>query len=175
MSLRAAALACLLAGAASAQTVPEPEGFRGEPYRAPVPATLQGATVIDAAQAMALHEQGVPFLDTLPRQKRPEGLPEGTIWRAETHRTIPGAVWLYDTGYDRISDVEETRLADGLADATGGDKAAPVVMFCKADCWMSWNAAKRAVALGYSAVNWFPEGVDGWVAAGGELVATDPP
>ena len=34
--------------------MPEPEGFRSEPYRAPVPATLQGAQVIDAAQAVAL-------------------------------------------------------------------------------------------------------------------------
>lgn len=175
MNLRMAVLVSLLAGAASAQTVPEPEGFRGEPYRAPVPATLRGARVIDPAQAMALHAQGVPFLDTLPRQKRPEGLPPGTIWNAEAHRTIPGAVWLYDTGYDRISSVEETRLSDGLARATAGDKAAPVVIFCKADCWMSWNAAKRAVAQGYTGVNWYPEGVDGWVMAGGNLVLADAP
>lgn len=169
------ALAGPLAGVAFAQTVPEPEGFRSEPYLAPVPATLQGATVIDATRAIVLHEQGVAFIDTLPRQKRPEGLPAGTIWRGEVHFTIPGAVWLYDTGYDRISAAEETRLADGLARATGGDKSAPVVMFCKSDCWMSWNAAKRAVALGYRGVNWFPQGVEGWVSAGGELMPTDPP
>ena len=179
MTLRAAALALLLAGAASAQpapeAVPEPEGFRGEPYRAPVPATLQGATVIGPAEAAALHARGVPFVDALPRQKRPEGLPAGTIWNAEIHRTIPGAVWLYDTGYDRISTVEETRLAKGLAQVTKDDKAAPVVIFCKADCWMGWNAAKRAVAMGYSAVNWYPEGVDGWLATGGALVAADIP
>ena len=41
-------------------------------------------------------------------------------------------------------------------------------------CWMSWNAAKRAVALGYTGVNWFPEGSDGWVAAGGDLVTAEP-
>ena len=174
MNLRAVVLVSLLAGAASAQTVPEPEGFRGEPYRAPVPATLRGARVIDPAQAMALHAQGVPFLDTLPRQKRPEGLPPGTIWNAEAHHTIPGAVWLFDTGYDRISAKEQDRLATGLSRATSGDKAAPMVIFCKADCWMSWNAAKRAVALGYTGVNWFPEGSDGWVAAGGDLVTAEP-
>ena len=175
MILRLALLALMLAGSAGAQPVPEPQGFRGEPYRAPVPATLRGAKVIDPAQAMALHAQGVPFLDTLPRQKRPEGLPPGTIWNAEAHHTIPGAVWLYDTGYDRISSVEETRLSDGLARATAGDKAAPVVIFCKADCWMSWNAAKRAVALGYTAVNWYPQGIDGWQQLGGELVSADAP
>ena len=174
MILRLALLALMLAGSAGAQPVPEPDGFRGEPYRAPVPETLQGAVVIGAAQAVALHQQGVPFLDAMPRQKRPEGLPAGTIWNAKAHHTIPGAVWLFDTGYDRISAKEQDRLATGLSRATSGDKAAPMVIFCKADCWMSWNAAKRAVALGYTGVNWFPEGSDGWVAAGGELVTAEP-
>ena len=179
MRLRLAALAvmqaAMLAGAATAQPVPEPDGFRGEPYRALVPATLAGATVIDTPRAMALHGQGVPFLDTLPRRKKPPNLPAGTIWVDEVHQTIIGATWLYDTGYQDLSDAEKARLADGLAQATHGDKAAPVVIFCKSDCWMSWNAAKRAVALGYSAVNWYPEGVDGWAAAGGKLVKADPP
>jgi rhodanese-related sulfurtransferase len=30
---------------------------------------------------------------------------------------------------------------------------------------MSWNAAKRALAMGYSNVAWYPEGTDGWAAA----------
>jgi rhodanese-related sulfurtransferase len=30
---------------------------------------------------------------------------------------------------------------------------------------MSWNAAKRALALGYSNVAWYPEGTDAWFAA----------
>lgn len=163
-----------VAALAQAQTVPEPDGFRSEPYLAPVPATLAGAQVIDAARAVQMHEQGVPFLDVLPRRSRPENLPEGTIWREKPHYTIPGAAWLFDTGYDRLSDVEKQRLANGLRDATGGDKSAPVVMFCKADCWMSWNAAKRAVAMGYGAVYWFPEGVDGWAANGGDLIVAEP-
>jgi PQQ-dependent catabolism-associated CXXCW motif protein len=35
-----------------------------------------------------------------------------------------------------------------------------------ADCWMSWNAAKRALELGHKAVVWYPEGTDGWSEAG---------
>ncbi len=31
---------------------------------------------------------------------------------------------------------------------------------------MSWNAAKRAAAFGYRAVHWYPDGADGWQAAG---------
>lgn len=174
MKPAAALIAILLAAPAQGQTVAEPDGYRGEPYRAPVPATLVGAQVIDTARAMDLHGQGVPFLDVLPRKKRPENLPPGTLWVEEVHRTIPGAVWLYDTGYQELAPAETARLTEGLAAATHGDPAAPVVIFCKADCWMSWNAARRAVALGYSAVNWYPEGVDGWTAGGGELVVATP-
>ena len=30
---------------------------------------------------------------------------------------------------------------------------------------MSWNAAKRALALGYADVAWYRDGTDGWSAA----------
>jgi rhodanese-related sulfurtransferase len=30
---------------------------------------------------------------------------------------------------------------------------------------MSWNAAKRALALGYTNVVWYPDGTDGWFNA----------
>lgn len=174
MILRAAALAVLMAGAAAAQPVPEPSDYHGEPYRSPVPATLAGAQVADTAQAQVLHADGVPFLDVLPRTPKPEGLPEGTVWREPPHETIPGAVWLWNTGYDRLAPAEQARLDAGLTAATKGDKTAPVVIFCKRDCWMSWNAAKRAVAAGYTAVTWYPDGVDGWLEAGGDLVRAEP-
>jgi PQQ-dependent catabolism-associated CXXCW motif protein len=49
-----------------------------------------------------------------------------------------------------------------------------VVLYCLADCWMSWNAAKRALAIGYSNVAWYREGTDGWVAAGLPLEEATP-
>ncbi|MDO5704390.1 MAG: PQQ-dependent catabolism-associated CXXCW motif protein [Paracoccus sp. (in: a-proteobacteria)] len=174
MIARAALALLMLAGAAAAQ-VPEPDGFRGAPYNAPVPATLAGARVVDGSQALDLSEQGVPFIDAMPRVTRPKGLPPGTFWRQPVHLTIPGAIWLYDTGYERLAPVEQARLEAGLAAATGGDRAAPVVIFCRADCWQSWNAAKRAVDLGYTGVIWFPTGTDGWLDAGGaDLITAEP-
>jgi hypothetical protein len=32
---------------------------------------------------------------------------------------------------------------------TGGNEGKSVAFYCKADCWMSWNAAKRAISYGY--------------------------
>lgn len=173
--IRALALAILLAPAAFAETVPEPDTYRDEPYRAPVPATLRGAQVIDAAQAMALHEQGrAAFLDVLPRKVRPEGLPVGTIWNDPPHRTIPGAIWLWDTGYHAMAPAEEARLRAGLTGAQGTDPDRPLVIFCRADCWMSWNAARRAVEWGFDPVLWFPGGTDDWEQAGGVLAIVEP-
>jgi PQQ-dependent catabolism-associated CXXCW motif protein len=43
--------------------------------------------------------------------------------------------------------------------------AALLVIYCLADCWMFWNAAKRALAYGYANVAWYPEGTDGWECA----------
>ncbi len=168
------ALLALVASATVAfATPPEPEGFRGEPYRDAVPATLTGARVADTATAAALHAAHVPFVDVLPRQARPAGLPPGTVWHEKPHGSIPGAIWLPNTGYDRLNPTEEALLRDGLA-RVAPDPAVPLVIFCKADCWMSWNAAKRAVGWGYTAVWWYPEGTDGWAAAGLPLVTLAP-
>lgn len=41
-----------------AENVPEPDTYRGEPYKGAVPTTLQGAQVIDAACAITLHNDG---------------------------------------------------------------------------------------------------------------------
>lgn len=169
------AAAAILAGAPVLAQVPEPQNYRGEPYNAPVPETLSGAETIGAERAVELHSHGIPFVDVYPRRTKPENLPEDTIWREPRHDTIPGAIWLWDTGYQKLSTAEETRLAEGLKRVTNGDQTAPFVVFCRADCWMSWNAAKRAVEMGYGQVIWFPGGTDEWEdVLGPELVRAEP-
>ena len=70
-------------------------------------------------------------------------------------------MWLPDTGYGKLAATTEDYLRRGLVRATAGNTAALVVVYCQADCWMSWNAAKRIPAYGYSSVAWYPEGTDG--------------
>ena len=53
------------------------------------------------------------------------------------------------------------------------DRAKLLLFYCLRDCWMSWNAAKRAIALGYT-VAWYPDGTDGWQDAGLPLSAAVP-
>jgi PQQ-dependent catabolism-associated CXXCW motif protein len=145
---------------------PEPEGYRTDNYRAPVPATLSGARVLATDEAEAVWRVGnAVFIDVLPRPPKPPNLPEGTIWRDKPRSNIPGSIWLPDTGYGALAAATEDYLREGLARASGGDKARPLVIYCQADCWMSWNAAKRARSYGYSSVAWYPDGTDGWQRA----------
>lgn len=148
----------------AAQTVPEPTDYRQDDYRAPVPASLRGGTVVDAETAHDLWLSGeVAFIDVLPRAPKPAGLPEGTIWRDKPRFSIPGAIWLPNVGYGGLAAVTDAYFRAGLGKATAGQTDAPVLFFCLADCWMSWNAAKRAIEdYGYTNVYWFPEGTDAW-------------
>ena len=164
---RVAAVLLALLPLAALAAPPEPDGYRMEDYRAPVPATLEGAKVVDTAGAYGLWEEGgTVFIDVLPQPVKPANLPEGTIWRDKPRDSIPGATWLANTGYGALDPATERFFLEGLSTLTGGDRARPVLFFCLADCWMSWNAARRAIANGYSAVHWLPTGTDGWIAAG---------
>jgi len=39
---------------------------------------------------------------------------------------------------------------------------------------MSWNAVRRAAALGYQNIYWLSEGTDGWTDWGGTLIDAKP-
>ena len=154
-------------GAAAAADVAEPDGYRLEHYRAPTPATLHGARVIGTDEAATIwRSHSAAFVDVLPRAPRPRDLPAGTLWHDKPRSNIPGSIWLPDTGYGELAPSMAGYFSKGLEKATGGDRARMLVLYCLADCWMSWNAAKRALSLGYSDVAWYPEGTDGWIAAG---------
>jgi len=161
---------------AHAEGVPEPEFYRMDAYRSPTPATLRGARVVAADEAFALWREGAAmFVDVMPRPPKPEGLPEGTIWRDRPRQTIPRAVWLPNVGYGRLAAETDGYFRRNLEVLSGGDKAKPLVFFCLADCWMSWNAAKRArEEYGYTRVIWFREGTDGWLFPEAPLVPAEP-
>jgi len=153
------------------EAVPEPKDYRTDNYRAPVPATLAGARVLATSETEAIWRAGTAtFVDVLPRAPKPQNLPPGTIWRDRPHSNIPGSIWLPDTGYGKLADATDDYLRRGLERASRGNKSALLVIYCQENCWMSWNAAKRAlVELGYTSVYWYPEGIQGWEKAGQQM------
>lgn len=155
--------------------VPEPKDYRTSDYRTPVPATLAGARVISPDEAEILKRDGrVIFIDVYPRAPKPANLPVGTVWRDPPHSTIAGAYWLPNVGYGVLSPDFDQYFRSRLEALTESDPARTVVFFCLKDCWMSWNAAKRALSWGYQSVVWFPSGTDGWQAIGNDLVPAAP-
>ncbi|WP_424165569.1 PQQ-dependent catabolism-associated CXXCW motif protein [Bradyrhizobium sp.] len=156
----------LVGAARTEELVPEPDGYRTNDYRAPVPDTLAGARVLSTAEAEAIWRArtGV-FIDVLPRPPKPANLPAGTVWRYKPRFNIPDSIWLPDTGYGELAASTESYLRQGLLRASGGNRAKLIVVYCQADCWMSWNAAKRTLSYGYSNVAWYPDGTDGWQRA----------
>jgi PQQ-dependent catabolism-associated CXXCW motif protein len=175
----ASALAVLvfltLPGAAAGAEVEEPAGYRLEPYRAPTPFGLAGATTLDPSAAERMWREGSAlFVDVMPHEAKPANLPPGTVWRDRRRDNIPGSVWLANTGYGALSEDMETYFRRSLQELTAGDHSRALVFYCQLQCWMSWNAAKRAIGLGYGRVYWYPDGTDGWVAAGLPLAEAQP-
>jgi PQQ-dependent catabolism-associated CXXCW motif protein len=173
------ALAAMALAFASARadelSPPEPGDYRVDDYRAPVPDTLRGARVVTTAEAETIWKRGdAAFIDVLPRPPKPANLPAGTIWRDKPRLNIPGSIWLPDTGYGALAPPMQAYFDGGLRKASGGNRAKALVIYCLRECWMSWNAAKRAVAMGYSDVIWYPDGTDGWSAAGLALAPATP-
>ncbi len=88
-----------------------------------------------------------------------------------SHDSLPGAIWLPGAGRgESLGDALQTHLARALQAATRGEPTRPVVFFCQGPkCWLSYNAALRAVALGYREVLWYRGGIEAWIAAGERL------
>ena len=155
--------------------VPEPAGFRLDHYRAPVPETLHGAAVLhSAALAGFMSAQHPVLIDVLPAPSPPPdgraGLPRMQI----PHQDLPGSVWLPDTGRGALPAALEQSFRAKLGELTGHKMAVPIVFYCLSSCWMSWNAAKRAVGYGYTNVVWYPDGADGWQRDGGRVAVNLP-
>jgi PQQ-dependent catabolism-associated CXXCW motif protein len=173
----AAALGCALAcctlipsGRAQAQMTPGGSGYADEsrdwgiaptnrlrqpPYHGPTPLQIPGAQVVRTRQLQALLAGPEPpvLIDVLSEPG---------------HLSLAGAVLIAGAGHgSNFLDPAQAALTQLLAQLTGGDQARPIVFFCaSSECWLSYNAALRAVAAGYGRVYWYRGGVEAWAAAG---------
>jgi len=156
-------------------SVPEPLSYRLRNFREPTPATIQGGVTVTNKDAMRLWKtKRAVFIDVLPRADKPKNLPKGTIWRNKKRRNIPGGIWLVNVGYGKLNKEMDAYFRRNLSKITSQDKTRPVLFYCLAQCWMSWNAAKRAIECGYKTVYWYKDGTDGWKKAGGKLQLQEP-
>lgn len=159
----------------SVKGVDPTSGYRMGQYRAPTPVSVPGAATVDVFAVLDLQKAGAPLLDVMAQQGGGPD-PATGAWRIQAPREdIPGSVWLPDVGVGAPSPRMERYFRENLARLAGPPPGRPLVIYCQADCWMSWNAARRAVSLGYTSVSWFPDGSDGWRDAGLPLAPAAPP
>ncbi|NKJ42955.1 rhodanese-like domain-containing protein [Novosphingobium sp. SG720] len=150
------------------------QGYRSAAFRAPVDRDPAPATAISPAQALGLAPGAALFLDVLPAEGARRDGASGAWQLASPHQTIPGALWYPETGRSPPDPVLWQALAARVAAFRQQHRGAPIVVFCRADCWMSWNVARRLALGGVTGVRWLAEGIEGWHDAGGSLVDTAP-
>jgi PQQ-dependent catabolism-associated CXXCW motif protein len=146
-------------------------GYRLSHYRSPTPASAEHARTLDtAALQTLLHEQPQTLLiDVYPRQWL-----HGQFIQDPPHANLPGSVWLANTGDGELAPRWQNYFSDNLRRLSHGNQQQPLVFYCRADCWLSWNASKRAAALGYQNLYWYRDGIDAWEQAGQRLQPAQP-
>jgi PQQ-dependent catabolism-associated CXXCW motif protein len=135
-------------------------------YAAPTPREVPGARTIRTRELQAWLKRVA--------QERPLLL---DVLGGEGHDSLPGAVWLPGAGRGQsFDDAVQAQLQKTLHALTQGDRRRPVVFFCaSAACWLSYNAALRAVALGYQEVYWYRGGIEAWIDSDGDLAPAQQP
>ena len=134
--------------------VPAPKSLHTGSMHAPTPNTIPGGQVITTQELVPLLQasQGRAYLfDVLggPQQ-------------------LPGAIAAAPASQAGSFDDElQQRFGQALHQVTQGNREAPLVFYCGGlQCWMSYNAALRAINLGYTNVLWYRGGIEAWQKAG---------
>jgi len=166
----------LAQGEVCERTADMPAALKMDHYRSATPDCVLGGKTIHTEQLQNLLQQDEPpiLIDVWAILRRAEeGF--GSEWLPnKKHYSLPNTVWLPNVGYGLIPPDMEIYLSEQLHELTAANKQHPLVFFCVADCWMSWNAVQRAAELGYTNVYWYKNGIDGWQEAGLPLEEVHP-
>jgi PQQ-dependent catabolism-associated CXXCW motif protein len=134
--------------------IPPTAQFRTDDYHGPTPRTIPGGRVVRTIElhSMLIGRSPPYVIDVLG---------------GRGHRTIRGAFWLPGAGAGDLGADESRRFVEAVAKFAAGDKSRPLVFFCAdRECWLSYNAALRAIAAGYTNIMWFRGGIAAWLHAG---------
>ena len=139
------------------------EGYRATHYRSPTPLEHEHAVLLVPLELkLMLESQRPPVLIDVYRNSWIHGF----FTLQEEHYNISGSIWLANCGDGLLSSEWEDYCRTGLIDATKNNFDYPVVFYCRSDCWLGWNAVKRAAYWGYTKLYWLRDGVDAWEQEG---------
>ena len=138
------------------------KAYRTDDYHGPTPRQIPGGRVVSTYElSQMMHQQPRPYvIDVLG---------------GGTHRTIAGAFWMIGAGAGDMNREEEKRFVEAMGKFAGGNKNQALVFFCvDSQCWLSYNAALRAIAAGYTNVIWYRGGVAAWRQADQLMTMSEP-
>lgn len=146
-------------------------GYRIDRYRSPTPAQAAGATTVSTGELQQLlaDTPSPVVLDVINLEYR-----AGRFLQTEPHPSLPTAIWLPNTGRGDLAPEWHRYLINNTLALVDGNRDHPVVVLCKSDCWLSWNAVKRLAEAGFRKLYWYRDGVDGWANAGLPMQLADP-
>ncbi|WP_066554847.1 rhodanese-like domain-containing protein [Croceicoccus bisphenolivorans] len=172
-TISAAICALFMAAPAAAQDF-DADGYRAASYRAPVDRDPRPAARLALPAALLLQPgRDALFIDVLPAMGGVRDASTGQWRLGEEHLTIPGAVWHPEAGRSEPDPALWNALVAEVERARRTDPHVPVILFCRTDCWMGWNAARRLASQGQTNIWWLAEGIEGWRKSN-ELVIAEP-
>lgn len=137
--------------------VPSTDRLRQGQFHAPTPVEIAGGTVVNTQGLVEAYAKGIDMVvvDVLGGQY-----------------TLPGAINARAMAQGgSFSDRVQQQTSQWLGQQTGGNKGAPIIVYCSDPmCWLSHNAALRAIAAGYTNVYWYRGGLKAWQMAGLKVV-----
>ena len=138
------------------------DGYRNTLYRSPPPLSHEHAQTLTPQELKALQEK-IPNVLLVDVYRNP--WLRGQFTLPEKHTNLPNSLWLANCGDGVLSEQWLAYCKQHLEQATANDKTHPIVFYCRSDCWLGWNAVKRANAFGYNNLYWLRDGTDGWEQA----------
>lgn len=120
----------------------------------PTPTSIPGGKVIGTRQLSEMLQRGQDRILLLHAYGAPQHLPGA---QAVAPASQGGS----------FDDQVQREFGQYLRQATGGDTSRTMVVYCAGpQCWGSYNAALRAIHMGFRNVNWYRGGIEAWGQAG---------
>lgn len=135
------------------------DGYRSKIYRSPTPTQTSFAKVVDSQDILKLKKESENLVIV---NVDPLDMDGSTFIQAKPHDGIVNSIWLPNVGYGQIDEMTTRYLVKNLNLAMNNNSNTIFLFYCKIDCWMSWNAARRASSLGFKNILWYKNGIETW-------------
>lgn len=127
------------------------------PMHAPTPSSIPGGRLVTTREIVEMVRRTRGDRNIAPRSFDILG----------GNERLPGALYAAPAGQaGSFDDNNQREFGQFLQGVMQGRKDLPMIFYCaSSQCWLSYNAALRAINLGYTNVLWYRGGLEAWKQA----------